>query len=105
MDSLTELALHAKSALYGRAGPVTFGSRPKSNQKRLPLLPALSSSARVVRDASTAHESYADAAQNVCRRRIYDLTTLRASGRAEGALVSKHCVRDDLTQNSNSAYS
>ena len=37
---LNKLALHATIALYGRAGPVSFGSRPKSNQKRLPLLPA-----------------------------------------------------------------
>jgi hypothetical protein len=29
----------ATSALYGRAVPVTFGIRPKSNQKRSPLLP------------------------------------------------------------------
>ena len=30
----------ATSALCGRARPVTFGIRPKSNQKRSPLLPA-----------------------------------------------------------------
>ena len=32
--------LHATSALCGHAGPVTFANRGKSDQKRLPLLPA-----------------------------------------------------------------
>jgi hypothetical protein len=41
----------ATSALCGRAGPVTFANRGKSNQKRLPLHPASSSGARVSRDA------------------------------------------------------
>jgi hypothetical protein len=44
-----------------------------------------------VRDASTSHESFADATHSVCRRRVYDRTTLRASGRAEGAHV-KHGI-------------
>jgi hypothetical protein len=39
-------------ALHGRAGPVTFCNRAKSNQKRLPLHPASSSGARTGRDAS-----------------------------------------------------
>ena len=40
----------ATSALCGRAGPVTFANRGKSNQKRLPLHPASSSGARNGRD-------------------------------------------------------
>ena len=40
---LMERALmFATLALYGRAGPVTFGIRPKSNPKGLPLHPACS---------------------------------------------------------------
>ncbi len=85
MDSLTELALHAKSALYGRAGPVTFANRGKSNQKRLPLHPASSCGARNGRDVSTSHESFAVATHNVCRRHVYDRPLLRSSARAEGA--------------------
>ena len=76
----------ATFALYGRAGPVTFCNRAKSNQKRLPLHPASSSGARNGRDASTAHESSADATHSVCRRRIYDRPLLRSSARAEGAV-------------------
>ena len=75
----------ATSALYGRAGPVTVCNRAKSNQKRLPLHPASPCGARNGRDASTAHESSADATHSVCRRRIYDRPLLRSSARAEGA--------------------
>ena len=38
-----------------------------------------------MRDASTSHDCFAVATRSLCRRRIYDRTTLRASGRAEGA--------------------
>ncbi len=52
VGSAQRTSAFATLALYGRAGPVTFGSRPKSNQKRLPLHPAASSGARNGRDAS-----------------------------------------------------
>jgi len=52
------------------------------------------SCARVVRDASTSHGRSAFALPIVCRRRIYDRTTLRASGRTQGAadeaLTARH---------------
>jgi len=38
--------IFATLALYGRAGPVTFANRGKSNQKRSPVHPSSSSGAR-----------------------------------------------------------
>ena len=89
---LEEPSVHATSALYRRAGPVTFANCGKSNQKRLLLHPASSSGARNGRDASTSHECFAVATQSVCRRRIYDRPLLRSSARAEGAFDLKNEV-------------
>ena len=76
----------ATSALYGRAGPVTFGIAPKVTKSAspcTPLHPAVLATGGMRR---TAHESFANATHSVCRRRIYDRPLLRSSARAEGAL-------------------
>ena len=93
--------MFATSALHGRAGPVTFANRGKSNQKRLPLHPASSSGARNGRDVSTAHESSADATHSVRRRHVYDRPLLRSSARAEGAfkqMLDRFAMRTTKTR-------
>ena len=74
-------------------GRVTFGSRPKVTKRLRPCCPPDSCDAHVVRDASTSHECFAIATQSVRRRRIYDRTTLRFSGREEGARKRSRSMR------------
>ena len=76
----------ATLALHGRARPVTFGSRPKSNQNGLPHTPLFPPVLATGGTCRTAHECFAVATQSVCRRRIYDRPLLRSSARAERAV-------------------
>jgi hypothetical protein len=76
----------ATSALYGRAGPVTFGIAPKVTKNASPCTPLHPPVLATGGMRRTAHESFAIATHSVCRRRIYDRPLLRSSARAEGAV-------------------
>ena len=91
----------ATRALYGRAGPVTFGSRPKSNQNGLPHSPLFPPVLATGGTCRTAHESFADATHSVCRRHVYDRPLLRSSARAEGAfepILDRFAMRTTRTR-------
>jgi hypothetical protein len=73
-------------ALHGRAGPVTFCSRAKSNQKRLPLHPASSCGARKGRAALDIARTRRLRVANSAMQCRYNRPLLRSSARAEGAV-------------------
>ena len=75
----------ATLALHGRAGPVTFCNRAKSNQKRLPLHPASSSGARNGRAALDIARTRRLRVANSAMQCRYDRPLLRSSARGEGA--------------------
>ena len=68
---------------------VTFASRGKSNQKRLPLVPAVSCSARVEAGAAQIARTLRSRAAIGLMVRVYDRPLLRSSARAEGAVAPK----------------
>ena len=76
----------ATLALHGRAGPVTFCNRAKSNQKRLPLHPASSCGARNGRAALDIARTRRLRVANSAMQCRYARPLLRSSARAEGAV-------------------